>query len=98
MYRTANQKYHQIIRGFILVLCLCVLCTTVILGTHTLDSTTEWSNNHLFDQHHHTEWDEEILIFAFYVSLAASIPFIRLGASRYPICSIYPAPQLPPPK
>lgn len=93
-----NPDFHWVLKGFIVLLYLCIFCTIIILGpAYTLDLTTEWVHDHAFN-HHVIELDEEVLVFTFFTVIIIGMTLIKIGTPHDLFCSIYPVPQLPPPK
>ena len=77
---------------------LFVFCVMVVLSPHILGSMSEWLNDQSFEQHPLIEFDQEILLFAFFVLIAIGAKAGPMRPAHQPICAIYLSPQFPPPK
>ena len=58
----------------------------------------EWFNHQSFEHHHLIEFEEEAFLFAFLALIVIRATAGQLVAPWQPVCSLYPPPQLPPPK
>jgi hypothetical protein len=98
MLRMANPNSHQSTSFLILIIFLGIFCMMVILSPNNSGSSSEWLNNQSFEQYHLIELEEEVFLFAFFVLMVIGGTVSPMSTMRQSIGSIYPCPQLPPPK
>jgi len=61
-------------------------------------SASEWLNNQTIEHHSIIEIEEEVFIFKYICLIAIGVVVGQMWNTHHMICSLYPAPQLPPPK
>jgi hypothetical protein len=84
--------------SIILLLCLCIFSMMVILSPQVMGSSDKWFDQQSFEQHHLFEFEEELFLFVLLVLIMFGVMAGQLRAAWQPAGSLYPLPQLPPPK
>lgn len=77
---------------------LIAICTLILMSFYVLGSTRELINHQAFDQHHFTEFEDAVFLCVFLSLAVIESKVIPMRAMRQQTVSIFPSPQLPPPK